>query len=353
MKSVEGVSNEYINNAIDELTAQLGVKDPIAVQTILKPLRASEIKGGTKRIAEYLGLPIEINLSDAPFESTDLAKTDHTGQGVASITAQVSIPTYLPSYGTPGLRGFPIFVRVSDSCLTRPVTFAAIMAHELSHIVLHSLQHRERDNEFYADLTAMILGFSHVMKDGRKVKKTQTVQTMNYVICSQTLTQTTTTTYGYLSDSQFQLAFDKIERLVRKYRASCRDPKKELLRKLSEQEKKILAYKQQLLKFNELMDYVDRKRINRTSQEDAAKLIALHQPGYVDGFAGVLRRNEEKRKQICDRFPMGLAKNTTFHYTAWTADSLQALCKDIDDLLANLEQEYIRLKNDASVLKKY
>lgn len=353
MKSVDGINVEYINNAIDELTGQLGVKEPIAVRTILKPLRAKDIKGCTKSIAEYLGLPIEVNLSDAPFESTDLARTDYAGQGVAGITAQVSIPSYLPSYGTPGLENFPIFVRVSDSCLRHPVAFAAIMAHELSHIVLHSLQHKERDNEFYADLTAMILGFSHVMKDGRRVKETQTVQTMNYIIYSQTVTQTTTTTYGYLSDNQFELAFDKIERIIRNYRASCRDPKKELVRKLSDYEKKILVYKQQLFKFNKLIDDVDKRRITRTSQEDAAKLIAFHQPGYVDRFAGVLRRNEEKHRQICDRFPAGLSKNTAFHYTTRTVDSLQELSNDIGDLLSNLEQEYILLKNDAGVLKKY
>jgi uncharacterized protein YeeX (DUF496 family) len=351
--AVDGISNGYINNAIDELTAQLGVKEPIAVRTILEPLRAGNIQGCTESIAQYLGLPVAVNLSHAPFESTGLVNTDGAGRGVAGITAQVSIPGYLPFYGTPGLEKFPIFVRISDNCLRYPVTFATIMAHELSHIVLHSLQHKERDNEFYADLTAMILGFSRVMKDGRKTRETQTVQTQNYIIYSQTITQTTTMTYGYLSDSHFKLAFDKIERILRKYKASCHDSREELARKLSDYEKKIVVYKQQLSKFSKFVDYVDRKHTTRMSQEDTARLIAVHQPGYVDRFAAVLRSNEEKRRQIRDRLPVGLSKGTASHYTTRTTDSLRALCNDVGALLSNLEQEYILLKNDVGVLKKH
>jgi len=353
VKPVEGVSNEYINHAIDELVTQLGVKEPIAKGTILEPLRAGNIKGCIERIAQYLGLPVEVNLSEAPFVSTDLTRTDDAGRGVAGITAQVYIPSYLPSYGTPGMRKFPISVRVSGSCLKYPATFAAIMAHELSHIVLHSLQHRQKDNEFYVDLTAMILGFSHVMRDGRKVRETQTLEQLNLIVYSRTLTQTTTITYGYLSDSQFELAFDKIGKIIKYYRASCREPRQQLMEMLSNYDKKILTYKQQLLKFNRLMGKIDKKRVTRVAHEDAAKLVAFHQPGYVDRFTDVLTRNEEKRNQLYERLPMNWSKGTAFHYTRHTADSLQALRIDVDSLISNLEQDCMSLNDDISVLKKY
>lgn len=350
---MDGISNEYIINAIGQLTTQLGVKEPVPVRTILEPLRARDIKRCAEKIADYLGLPIVVNLSHAPFVSTGLARTDYADRGVAGITAQVSIPSYLPFYGTPGLEKFPVSVRISDNCLRYPIAFAAIMAHELSHIVLHSLQHKERNNEFYVDLTAMILGFSRVMKDGRKVKETQTVQTKNYIIYSETVTQTATTTYGYLSDSQFELAFDKIHRILKNYRASCRDSREELVRKVSDYEKQILVYKRQLFKFSKFINYVDKKRVTRMSQEDAAKLIAFHQPGYVDRFAGALTSNEEKSRQIYDRLPVGLSKSTASHYTTRTTDSLRALSNDVGALLSNLEQECMLLKNDIAVLKKY
>jgi len=350
---VEGISNEYINRAIDELATHLGVKEPIAKGTILESLRGGNIKACTEGIAQYLGLPVEVNLSDAPFVSTDLTRTDYDDRGVAGITAQVSIPSYLPSYGTPGMKKFPISVRVSGSCLKYPLTFASIMAHELSHIVLHSLQHRERDNEFYADLTAMILGFSHVMKDGRKVRETQTLDQLNLIVYSRTVTQTTTTTYGYLSDSQFELAFNKIEKIIKYYQTSCREPKQELIRRLSNYDKKILMYKKQLLRFNRLIGDIDKKRVTRVAEEDAAKLVAFHQPGYADRFTDVITCNDVKRKQIYDRLPMGWPKCTAFHYTRHTADSLQSLCSDVDSLISNLEQDCMSLNNDIRVLKKY
>ena len=178
------IDNKYISNAIDELINVLGIKERIPLEIIRKPFHAGNIKGCIENIANYLGLPIIVNLSYVPagyqqrnsgngFESSALATTDHTSRGVKGITAQVSIPSYLPLYGTSGLQGFPISVKISDNCRRYPQTFVAVMAHELSHIVLHSLRHKEKDNEFYTDLTAMILGFSNVMRNGRKVIETR------------------------------------------------------------------------------------------------------------------------------------------------------------------------------------
>jgi hypothetical protein len=118
-----------------------------------------------------------VNLSSVPnqpnagegFSSTHLVKTDSKGRGVAAITAQVSIPSYLPFYGSAGMVNYPIRVQVRENCNEHPMTFVSVMAHELSHVVLHSMRHNERQNEFYTDLTAMMLGFSDVMKLGRKV----------------------------------------------------------------------------------------------------------------------------------------------------------------------------------------
>jgi hypothetical protein len=89
------------------------------------------------------------------------------------------------------------------------------------------------------------------------------------------------------------------------------------------------------------------------ARENAAKLVAFHQPGYVDRFTDVLTRNEEKRKQIHDGLPVGWSKSTAFHYTTRTADSLQALCNDVGSLLSDLEQDCMLLNNDIGVLKKY
>jgi len=361
---MDGVSNNYINNAINELTTLLGVKDPIADQTILKSFRAGNIKACTEKIANYLGLHIVVSLSYVSaqyqqrnagnrFESTGLAQTGHASGGVEGITAQVSIPSYLPSYGTSALENFPIAVKISDNCLNYPQTFMAIMAHELSHVLLHALRHREKDNEFYVDLTAMILGFSRVLKNGRKVVETKSVQTKDYVLYSESVTETVTTTYGYLSDQQFKLAFDKIDKILKKYINSYVDSKEKLIKRLTDYKKQILSYRQQLLTFGKFIDYVDKKRVRRMAQEDATKMIAFHQPGYTDRFATVLRSNEEKHKQSCDSLSTGLSKLTHSHYTKETTDSLRMFCENVDALLSSLEQESVLLKNDIAVLKKY
>ena len=216
---MENISDNYIEEAIETLADSIGIKDNVDNQKIISLIRQRKVKEGIKEIAKCLGLPIEINLSYVPkgyhpgttnnFHSTYLVKTDWRGRGSEGITAQVSIPGYLPMYGTSELNDFPISVRVSENCANSPATFIAIMAHELSHIVLHSLWHKEKDNEIYTDITAMMLGFSNIIKSGRKVIKTNTLT--DYGFFSNTTTTTVeTTTYGYLSDNNFNFAFNKI-----------------------------------------------------------------------------------------------------------------------------------------------
>ena len=342
---MHAIDNEYISNAIDELINLLGIKEEIPLQMILDPFRARKIKECIETIAICLGLPIAINLSYVPanyqtrnasirFDSSALATTDRAGRGVEGITAQVSIPSYLPLYGTSGLQGFPISVKISDNCLRYPETFAAIMAHELSHIVLHSLQHKEKDNEFYTDLTAMILGFSKVMEIGRKVEETK-----NYVI----LTQTSTTTYGYLSDKQFYFAFNKISE-IRKKNINL---KKKLLKKLTTYRKQLYSYKKELFRFKKLVEYLDKNQNKAIRKEDGPKIVLFHQPNYTDEFTAVIRSSEEKLKEINDLY-VGL-----FHYTQQRLNSLRKFDKEMDTLMLDLKKKSDLLNNDVSVLGKY
>jgi hypothetical protein len=194
---MDEVRNDYIDKALGELIPTLGVKDFFDDQELISLIHAKKIKECIKAIASQLGLPIEINISWVPkgyrpstnttandgFKSTHIVKTGENNRGTAAITAQVSIPPSLPLYGSPSMVNFPINVRLSENCADNPATLIGVMAHELSHILLYSLWHKEKENEFYTDLTAMLLGFAEIMKTGRKVIKTTT-----------TRTETTTTT---------------------------------------------------------------------------------------------------------------------------------------------------------------
>lgn len=337
------VDNKYISHAIDELISLLGIKEHIPTGIILKPLRSGKVKESVEKIADYLGLPIVVNLSFSDkFETRSLATTDYSGRGVEGITAQVSIPGHLPFYGTSGLKNFPIRIKISDNCQRYPETFMAIMAHELSHILLHSLMHKEKDNEFYTDLTAMILGFSNVLRGGRKV-----VETEEYYASI----ETTTTTYGYLSDEQFNFAFNKIDKILKKSIDSYNDLKGKALQKLTTYRKQLSSYKKQLFRFNRFMECLDKNQNKRIGKEDAVKIVVFHQPDYDAKFTVALRSNEEKFKEIND-FCVGLLKNTR-HYGQQRLNALQVFHEKIDTLISDLKKESDLLNNDVNTLKKY
>ena len=214
------ISNEYVEKAINELTKFFGIKEPVSSGNIFQKIRSGKVKEAIKLIARQLGLPVDINITNVPndykaqnndnqFHSTHLAKVHQYGSGGEGITAQVSIPGNLPFYGSSALNDYPINVKISDNCTKHPVVFAMIMAHELSHILLHSLNHPQKENEFYTDLTAIILGFQNIFQNGRKITETD----VEHGFMS-TTTKTQTVTYGYLNDEQFNFARNKINTIL-------------------------------------------------------------------------------------------------------------------------------------------
>ena len=114
----ERLSNDYISNALDELITWFGVKEEVPFHDLAVLLREKNTEGCVQEIATQLTLPIRINLSYVPedfrpdntdgFRSSSLSRTDWTGRGIESITAQVSIPQNLPMFGTSALQGLRI-----------------------------------------------------------------------------------------------------------------------------------------------------------------------------------------------------------------------------------------------------
>jgi hypothetical protein len=107
------VKNDYIEKALNELLPTLGTKEFVDHKKLITLIGSKKIKEAIKGIALYLELPIEVNITYVPkgyrpnsndgFQSTHLVKTDRHNRGVGGITAQVSIPSNLPFYGTPGM----------------------------------------------------------------------------------------------------------------------------------------------------------------------------------------------------------------------------------------------------------
>lgn len=203
----DGMRNEEIAIALDGLISCFGVKEDISPDALYDLLEKNDTEGCVQEIARLLELPIRISLSYVPkdyrpdnansFRSSSLSKTDWTGRGTEGIIAQVSIPPHMPMYGTSSFQGYSISVRVSENCSSHPETFVAIMAHELSHVLLAALMSPYKDSELHTDLVPIILGFRDAVRMGRKRIESTT---------SGNTTTTHTTTYGYLTDSQFEYA---------------------------------------------------------------------------------------------------------------------------------------------------
>lgn len=349
---MDGVDNKYIENAVNSLLSSVGVKEHVDSQKIISLISAKKVKEAIKEIAKYLGLPIEINLSYVPkgfrpsandgFQSNNLVKTDWRGRGTGGITAQVSIPSNLPFYGTPGMVNYPINVRVSEDCGDNPMTLVSVLAHEISHIVLYSIWHKEKDNEFYTDLTAMMLGFAIVMAFGRKIVKTNTL-TDHGLLSNRTTTTTNTTTYGYLSDDNFNFALDKIENILKKYR----EKKNQIEITVIGLEKKLRKQRFEILYFKKYIDYIDKHLKQKISQEDGRWIASFHQGNYTEEFESAMRRMENELKQFAS-FVRSLD-----HYTDHSFEEIKIHEAKLHSIGADMNSKYDRVRGAVIILKKY
>jgi hypothetical protein len=292
---MDEIPKDYIDKAIDELISTLGIKENTDRQLLVNLVRSNSIERCIQEIARYLVLPIKVNLSYVPvgyrrnatdgFTSTGIVKTAKSGQGLHGIVAQVSIPSYLPLYGSADLVDFPIKVRVSEDCARHPDTLICVMAHELSHIVLHSIRHPQKENEIYTDLTAMLLGFSDITRIGRRVVETTDAGNSVY---------THTTTYGYLSDENFAFAQTKIANALSNKQKIVRE-----LRKKLHQTNRRIKYSELIgVRFRKYLDYIDQHHNQRFAKEDFLILSTFHHPGFLDDFLSATKASEKAHERI-------------------------------------------------------
>jgi len=342
--NLHGVDNKYISNAIDELAGFLGIKEHIPTESFLYPLYKGNVKACIERIANNLGLPITVNLiTSERFESCDVVTTDDASQGTEGITAQVSIPSHLPLYGSSAMQDFPIQVKVSGDCKRYADAFVATMAHELTHIVLHSLWHTEKNNEIYTDIAAMLLGFAMAMRRGRYA-----VETTQIGIGWQ---QTTTTRFGYLKDDQFQFALSRVNEILKKSRTKFKSMRTAISQELDNYEKQLDLYRKMFNEFNKLVEYLDRNQAKKIKKEDATKIVEIHSLNYGDRFISVLMNNEKKLSEI-ELLYSSWFENPQNHYSKQKLNSLEELYKNLNGLLSGLTREYDLLEDDVAILRR-
>ena len=158
------ISYDYLAELIEKIKNSLGVKEPISSKKLLSLIDNGEIKSAVKFIARQFGLPIDIIItvvhddyrkqnSDNQFYSTDVTRSHEDDSSSEGIIAQVIIPNNLPIYSSPTLNNFPINVKISNQSTKNSDVFAMIMTHEISHILLYSLSHPQKENEFFTDIS--------------------------------------------------------------------------------------------------------------------------------------------------------------------------------------------------------
>lgn len=342
----ERLSNDEISNALDGLIMCIGVKEEVPSHNLIALLHKGDTQECVQQIAMQLGLPIQIRLSfvtpegynrsegNDRFRTSALVRTNHTGGVSEGITAQVAIPEHLPMFGSSTLKGYPIRVRVSQNCREYPSTFITIMAHELSHVLLASLSHPQKDSELFADLVPILLGFRDIARIGRK---------SHYEFIQGTMVTKVTTTYGYLTDSQFDYAYYYVIDLLKPYRRH----KERLLETAEEMRVKLKTASQNLASFRDYFEYLDRRRPEKMSKEHALRVVQLHTHDHSiewENHLGAFETSIENAE---------LFAQSLNHYTNRTVDCLKAYTQKLESSLAQLTQLTETITEDERMLRKY
>lgn len=340
----DNLSNNDISNAVDELVTCLGVKDQTPYQDLLALLRKKDTQGCVQEIASRLGLPIQISLSYVPkdfkggdtnrFHTEQLARTDWTGRGIGGITAQVAIPEHLPMYGSKALEGYLIRVRVSENCQEYPATFIAVMAHELSHVLLRSLIHPQKDSELHTDLVPILLGFRDIVERGRK-----TVEST----ARGNVTTTRKTTYGYLTDSQFRFAYDKVGTMLEGHK---RD-KERLLEQVAQVRRKLQGGTRRLAKFRNYLQYIDKHPRKNMRGEHGSKLVECHGLDYTRGWEIAITQGKSTLEGA-EAFVRPVR-----HYTSRTVEQLSEYARRVSETSGQFDDLVGAITADLRILRGY
>jgi hypothetical protein len=333
----EELSDDDLLTALNEVVSCVGVRDEEPLADFLQFLERSDAHGCAQEISARLGLPVHISLSSLEagnaegFGSVLLAPR---GRPQQSIAARIEMPQHPPMIGTQGLQGYPVRIRVSSNCYQSPETFVAVLAHELSHLLLACLYHPKGDSELYVDLVPIALGFRDIIRRGRKVTRG---------IMDGTLGSTQTTTYGYLTDSQFEYACDHVEAILQAHRKSY----DHLAEVLAQVQRKLRVVTRRLTAFNRYLKHLDRHPVGRMKEADARHMVRYHDTGYCrDWNADIM----STRTAVQDA---RLSARNPNRYTHEEADLMQGHIQAIELACQRLNAVDSSIREDLKILRHY
>jgi hypothetical protein len=172
---------------IDGLRRALPYVPPIPVQEIKALHRERDFGAIVRLIRSTMNVDVGLTLhwtNGPPPKGLEMAK------------AWIKLPKPMPYYGTPAFKDLKLDIFILKSFATESTyhQFTIAVAHELSHVVLESIEHPLRSQEPAVDLTAMLLGFSYLYRTAA-----HTVRRVGYNV-------TQRSQLGYLSKEEMDTA---------------------------------------------------------------------------------------------------------------------------------------------------
>ena len=197
-----GLQEETIEEYVKKLSGSLGIFPPVD-ETELQKLHEN------KNYAKMVGY-VARSLRLHPTLRVGLVNSG----GPLNAPAWIIIPSPIAPYGTLAFEKTLVTLYIRKLFLETAPFHAAVLAiaHELSHLVLHSIYHELKYSEAATDLTAMLLGYREFYRKGSQYKTPDDVSPGSRALLRE-LGLTRWVKIGYLSVDEIQFAADLIDRL--------------------------------------------------------------------------------------------------------------------------------------------
>ena len=288
---------DFIDKAIDDLFTTIWVREYIDIKAILEKWK-SWTDNLCKFIANnlWLDLNFQIEYVDDIFFRTKQMSTQ--GESLVWLKAQIELPSNIENLSWNNVTWTIIKVKILKEKNDNVLSLATILVHELSHIILYLNKSNQKENEYYTDLTGMMLWFKELFKIGRKsIKYTQIRSIL------ETQTKKTVITYGYLNDEEFEFACTKISNILSGY-YEIENQLTIIKKKLSDN---INLSKRHLISLEKILIVVPKN----IAENDFLKIKDYYDINFIDKYKIFLHKEEKivwKMEKLLEHKKIGITK---------------------------------------------
>ena len=226
-----------IDEKMQDLVKWVGIAEPTNNSKIIDLVLNNQLKAAVKIIAKQLNLG-DLDITVVKKDIEKRGKEDNK-----LILAEVNV-TNVGNFGTSAFRNRPYTVIVYRGHDRSLDTFISVIAHELCHIVLHSLRppcKEQRDEEQMTDLAVIFSGFRNSYKLGRLDVDGNRI--------------------GYLDDTETEYALNKYDKML----AAAKEKHKTICSQFNA----ILDKHKDIIEFIKIVSkFQDNKVVNSISEDD-------------------------------------------------------------------------------------